>query len=46
MINNIFEFDDITAEDIMTPRTDVEALEADDTIEEALRIGVDEGRCV
>ena len=43
MINNIFEFDDITAEDIMTPRTDVEALEADDTIEEALRIGVDEG---
>lgn len=23
MINNIFEFDDITAEDIMTPRTDV-----------------------
>ena len=43
MINNIFEFDDITAEDIMTPRTDVEALEAEDTIEEALRIGVDEG---
>ena len=43
MINNIFEFDDITAEDIMTPRTDVEALEADEAIEEALRIGVDEG---
>ena len=43
MINNIFEFDDIAAEDIMTPRTDVAALEADDGIAEALRIGVDEG---
>ena len=43
MINNIFEFDDIAAEDIMTPRTDVAALEADDGIVEALRIGVDEG---
>lgn len=43
MINNIFEFDDITAADIMTPRTDVEALEVDDTIEDALRIGMDEG---
>lgn len=43
MINNIFEFDDITAADIMTPRTDVEALEVEDTIEDALRIGMDEG---
>ena len=43
MIDNIFEFDDITAEDIMTPRTDMEALEVDDGIEEALRIGVDHG---
>lgn len=43
MINNIFEFDDITAEDIMTPRTDLSALEVDDPIGEALRMGVDEG---
>ena len=43
MIDNIFEFDDITAEDIMTPRTDVESVEAGDGIEEALRAGVDGG---
>lgn len=43
MINNIFEFDDITAEDIMTPRTDVEAIEVDEPVEEALRIGVEDG---
>ncbi len=43
MINNIFEFDDISAEDIMTPRTDVEAVEIDEDISEALRIGVDNG---
>lgn len=43
MINNIFEFDDITAEDIMTPRTDLSALEVTDSIQEALQMGVDEG---
>ena len=43
MINNIFEFDDITAEDIMTPRTDVEAVEVSEGIAEALRICVDGG---
>lgn len=43
MINNIFEFGDITAEDIMTPRTEVEALDAEDTVFEALRIGVEDG---
>lgn len=43
MINNIFEFDDITAEEIMTPRTDMAALDVEDGIEDALRIGVDEG---
>lgn len=43
MINNIFEFDDITAEDIMTPRTDLSALEVTDSIGEALQMGVDEG---
>lgn len=44
MINNIFEFGDMTAEDIMTPRTEVEALDADDdTLQEALRIAVEAG---
>lgn len=43
MINNIFEFDDLTAEEIMTPRTDVASLDVEDGIAEALRIGVDEG---
>lgn len=43
MINNIFEFGDITAEDIMTPRTDVEALDVEDTVFDALRIGVEHG---
>ena len=43
MINNIFEFGDITAEEIMTPRTDVEALDLEDPISEALRIGMEHG---
>ncbi len=43
MINNIFEFSEMTAEDIMTPRTDVEALEVSDTVEEAVRISVENG---
>ena len=43
MINNIFEFDDIIAEDIMTPRTDMEAVDIEDGLAEALRIGMEEG---
>jgi len=43
MINNIFEFDDLTAEEVMTPRTDVAAIDVEDPVAEALRIGVDEG---
>lgn len=43
MINNIFEFDDITAEDIMTPRTEVEAIEVNEGFAEALRSCVDGG---
>lgn len=43
MINNIFEFSEMTAEDIMTPRTDVEALDVDDSVEEAIRISVENG---
>ena len=43
MVNNIFEFDDITASEIMTPRTDVIAIEVDTPIEEAVRQGVENG---
>ncbi|MBQ3094788.1 MAG: HlyC/CorC family transporter, partial [Clostridia bacterium] len=43
MINNIFEFDDLTAADIMTPRTDVEAVELGDTVDEALHVSVSHG---
>lgn len=43
MINNIFDFDDITAGEIMTPRTDVAALDVEDDLSEALQIGVDLG---
>ena len=43
MVNNIFEFDDITAAEIMTPRIDVTAVDVDDTLPEALRLAVDNG---
>lgn len=43
MIDNIFEFSDMTAEAIMTPRTEVEALDVDGTLQDALRVAVEEG---
>ena len=43
MVNNIFEFDDITAAEIMTPRTDVTAVEADSPLAEALQEAVENG---
>ncbi|HZJ77193.1 MAG TPA: hemolysin family protein [Clostridia bacterium] len=43
MINNIFEFDDIDVGDIMTHRTDMAAVEADDSLEDVLTIAIDEG---
>ena len=43
MVNNIFAFDDIAASEIMTPRTDLSAVEVNTPITEALRIGVDDG---
>lgn len=43
MIDNIFEFDDINAEDIMTPRMDIEAVPIEATIEEALEIAIEAG---
>ncbi len=43
MINNIFELSEMTAEAVMTPRTEVEALDVEDTVQDALRIAVEEG---
>lgn len=43
MINNIFEFDDIAVENVMTHRTDILAVEATDPLEEAIKIAVEEG---
>jgi putative hemolysin len=43
MINNVFEFSDINAGDIMTHRTDVTAVEPDCTLEEIKAIGLNEG---
>ena len=43
MVNNVFEFDDITAAEIMTPRTDVTAVEVNDTIAEALQEALENG---
>lgn len=43
MVNNIFEFDDITAAEIMTPRTDMVAVEIHDSITAAVDKAVDNG---
>ncbi|MBE6792682.1 MAG: HlyC/CorC family transporter [Ruminococcaceae bacterium] len=43
MIENIFAFDDITADQLMTPRTDVAALDVTDSVADALAIVVEEG---
>ncbi len=43
MINNIFEFDDIVAADVMTHRTDLECVEISDSIEDILKIAMSEG---
>lgn len=43
MINNIFEFDDINAGDIMTHRTDIEAVEVHDSLEEVLEVAMKAG---
>ncbi len=43
MINNVFEFDDIDAGDIMTHRTEVMAVEVSDPVEEVVEIAVREG---
>ena len=43
MINNIFEFDDLDAGDIMTHRTDMTAVEVNDPVTEALQSAIDYG---
>lgn len=43
MINNIFEFDDIVAADVMTHRTDIEAVEINDKISDVIEKTVEAG---
>ena len=43
MIENIFEFDDVTAGDVMTHRTDVVALEKGASVAEAASVAVESG---
>lgn len=43
MVNNIFEFDDITAAEIMTPRTDVSAVDVDTPIDEVVKQSIEDG---
>lgn len=43
MINNIFEFDDLVAGDVMTHRTHIEAVEIGDDIQTVVTKAIDEG---
>jgi putative hemolysin len=43
MINNIFEFDDIDAGDIMTHRVDITAVEADEPVSEVVKAAIEDG---
>lgn len=43
MINNIFEFDDIDVGDIMTHRTNITAVETDDTLDDVIKLAIEEG---
>lgn len=43
MINNIFEFDDIDAGDLMTHRVDMTAVEGSDKIGDVIKVAIDEG---
>ena len=44
MINNIFEFDNLNAGDIMTHRTDIDAVEINDSLESVVRLAIEGGR--
>lgn len=43
MVNNIFEFDDTSAAEIMTPRTDVTAVDVEDSLPDVLKSAVENG---
>ncbi len=43
MINNIFEFDDIDAGDVMTHRVDMTAVEADESVSEVIKVAIEDG---
>lgn len=43
MIDNIFEFDDINASDIMTHRTDVVCVDVEDSLSDAVKLSIDNG---
>lgn len=44
MVSNIFEFDDITAGDLMIHRTEIVAVEMNDSIDEVLSVAAESGR--
>ncbi len=43
MINNIFEFDDLSASDVMTHRTDIVAVDVKDSFDDVIRLATEEG---
>lgn len=43
MINNIFEFDDITAGDVMTHRTEISAIELTDSLQDTVKVAIAKG---
>ncbi len=43
MINNIFEFDDIVAADVMTHRTDMVAIDISDSYDKIVKTAIEEG---
>jgi len=43
MINNIFEFDDRTVEELMSHRTEITAIDIDSSLEEAVKIAIESG---
>ena len=43
MINNVFEFDDRVAAEVMTHRTEICAVENIDTVDEILKLAIEEG---
>lgn len=43
MINNIFEFDDIVAADVMTHRTEIEAVEIHESLQDIVKLAIEEG---